>query len=916
MTRNASFAVFLKVILFVSIFLFQTLVFVEPSESALAKPSMVAPGTSFTCVLLTDRTVECWGSNTNGQLGNGTTTDSLDPVKVSGLVDAVSIAAGADHACALLLSGELKCWGANDFGQLGDGSGVDQSTPVSVFNARGTMFGSVSLSLKFSCAVDQDRYVWCWGDNRYGQLGVALPFGESKSLTPFEVMGNGGKPKTSALNTCSGSSSILYCWGQQYSKLGVRSIPSCLQTPNICESIPTRVWVDEPVYGLGSGSSGRGICALLSGGRVSCWTIGTGTPRIVDGLSGVVALSQGYGGHVCAILANQSVSCWGLNSSGQVGDGTYQDRSTPFNHSSLGKVTSISSGHSNTCAIFENSSVKCWGANQGGQLGYSTILPNAPSPADVTAYAAASFDKTGFPAISGSSVVGGVLSVDTGTWDSGVSFSYQWLRNGQPIAQANGPTYILQAEDLYSQVGVQVTGSKFGYQPVMQSSSSISVAVGTLTKIGNASINGSPVVGGVLIVNPDSWDSGVTFSYQWLRNGQPILSGNLRYYLIQASDSGSFITVKTIASKPGYENHEVISEVQVALRVYGKTGLPVVSGSPVVGGVLNASTGVWDAGVGFSYQWLRNGQPIANANGATYMLKAADVNSNVNVSVTGSKSGYQPATESSSAVSIASGTLTRIGSVSIFGSPVVGGVLNASTGVWDAGVGFSYQWLRNGQPIFGATLKHLKLSPLDWGQTIQVQVLAHKPGFGDKLTTSQQVVVENLEWRVSLDGDLQVGQQIWVNASVRSNIYTHTYQWFVGSLEKLGQNSRSYVPIPEDVGLGISVRACINYSGFQILCKIVQSGETIPKMTFKRSFVVISGSTRSGKTLEGQVMGVPAGTAYSYQWHRDGVAISGANSKFYIVRNEDKNSKIAVQVTISKEGFESVSIEAKPKLIG
>ena len=87
-------------------------------------------------------------------------------------------------------------------------------------------------------------------------------------------------------------------------------------------------------------------------------------------------------------------------------------------------------------------------------------------------------------------------------------------------------------------------------------------------------------------------------------------------------------------------------------------------------------------------------------------------------------------------------------------------------------------------------------------------------------------------------------------------------------------------------------------------------------MTFKRAFVAISGITRLGKTLESLVLGVPVGTDLRYQWYRDGVAISGADSKFYTVTSVDRNARLDVKVTISKQGFESLLLESKSKLIG
>ena len=76
--------------------------------------------------------MKCWGYNNYGELGNGTITDSLVPVAVSGVTPATAITAGGFHSCALLSGGTVKCWGYNSYGQLGDGTTTDSSLPGAV----------------------------------------------------------------------------------------------------------------------------------------------------------------------------------------------------------------------------------------------------------------------------------------------------------------------------------------------------------------------------------------------------------------------------------------------------------------------------------------------------------------------------------------------------------------------------------------------------------------------------------------------------------------------------------------------------------------------------------------------------------------------------------------------------------------
>ena len=133
----------------------------------------ITAGDYHTCAILDDGSVSCWGYNSYGQLGDGTTTQRTTPTQTSSLGTdrtAVAITAGDYHTCAILDDGSVSCWGYNDYGQLGDGTTTDRNTPTQT-SSLGTDRTAVAISAGryHTCAILDDGSVSCWGYNNYGQ---------------------------------------------------------------------------------------------------------------------------------------------------------------------------------------------------------------------------------------------------------------------------------------------------------------------------------------------------------------------------------------------------------------------------------------------------------------------------------------------------------------------------------------------------------------------------------------------------------------------------------------------------------------------------------------------------------------------------------------------------------------------------
>jgi alpha-tubulin suppressor-like RCC1 family protein len=145
----------------------------------------VATGNLHACALLAGGSVQCWGSNVSGQLGEPTyqATYEWSPAPaVPGLGTAVAISAGNVHTCALISNGTVQCWGDNGYGELGNGTTTSSSSPVTVVGLQSVT--QVSAGGDFTCALTSNGFVYCWGDNSEGEMGIG-----ATSQTPQSTPG-------------------------------------------------------------------------------------------------------------------------------------------------------------------------------------------------------------------------------------------------------------------------------------------------------------------------------------------------------------------------------------------------------------------------------------------------------------------------------------------------------------------------------------------------------------------------------------------------------------------------------------------------------------------------------------------------------------------------------------------------------
>ncbi|KAF8058356.1 UVR8 [Scenedesmus sp. PABB004] len=370
----------------------------------------VAAGAGYTCALLNDTSVRCFGVNDVGQLGDGTTTSRPSPVAVTWpggapLTGVAQIAAGQYHTCAMLANGTAACWGVNWYGELGDGTSTTSGHPMLVRLTQGgaplTGVAQIAAGQYHTCAKLDNGTAACWGRNAYGELGDGASSTVTERRSPGTVTQSlGGAPLTGVAGITAGefhtcatlNNGTAACWGaNNKGQLGDGTVAD--------SDVPVAVtWPGgAPLTNVAQIAAGQyHTCATLANGTAACWgwnaygQLGDGTsgtnrlsPMAVANLTGVTLITAGS--QSTCVLASGEVACFGVNSYGQLGVGVNAGNAnanrTPLMVPGLNGTAGITAGDVHTCAWWTGGAAVCFGSNAYGQLGRGTVNATAnPTP--------------------------------------------------------------------------------------------------------------------------------------------------------------------------------------------------------------------------------------------------------------------------------------------------------------------------------------------------------------------------------------------------------------------------------------------------------------------------------------------------------------------------------------------------------
>lgn len=355
----------------------------------------VAMGYQHTCARLNTGAIKCWGGNSYGSLGIGSTTSVTTPTIVSPGTNFTSLTAGSHSSCAITNGNTVKCWGYNGYGELGDGTYTQRTSPITVDS--GVSYKKVNLGGSenggyTTCGITSTDDLKCWGDNNYGQFGDGTT---NPSLTPVAVHA-GTKYKDLSIGglfACAiTSTDSLQCWGTNWNgELGDGTYND--------STVPLNIDVGTTYAVVSAG--GYHACAITKTGILKCWgygaALGTGdtndrlTPAIIDPGTSYSWISAGEMG-ACGVTTAGVLKCWGKNNFGQIGSpdvlvSSTANQKTPlvidpgtlYSKVSMQKSWAGGSSIIHTCGITVGGSLNCWGDNSYGQLSivdYS-LLPQA-----------------------------------------------------------------------------------------------------------------------------------------------------------------------------------------------------------------------------------------------------------------------------------------------------------------------------------------------------------------------------------------------------------------------------------------------------------------------------------------------------------------------------------------------------------
>jgi hypothetical protein len=516
-----------------------------------------------------------------------------------------------------------------------------------------------------------------------------------------------------------------------------------------------------------------------------------------------------------------------------------------------------------------------------------------------------------------------ILECDGGTWEGTTGdFTFQWLRNGTPIPGATEVAYRIRTEDQGHSLSCVVTEPAQGLEPAVEAESFNSVQIPgeaheELRNISPPHVSGGESVGAVLSCSEGSWNESRQLSYQWRRDGASINGATNSEYLVTSEDEGHALSCSVTATHIG-EKVERGSDnsVRIPAAKLENHKPPKITGLPEVGHKLTCSPGEWSGSPSFSYQWLREGTPIAT--GYEYTVEPADQLQKLVCKVFAETTSGERNNASSAAVSVSGGAPKNVtppvASVKGAGKVEVGATLVCDKGTWSGAPTptYEYQWVRDGNESLGprTSVYEYTVKPADGGHTLACAVFAtNEPSKG---TVEEGTAISNTLGVPKGDGANKPASEEPPSVSLNGQTLTcrpgtwnppaekFAYQWLRDSVAIGGSAAQQplYTVTAPDEGHSLSCAVtAANEEGATTVTS--SNAATIPgSPPFNEVPPHVSGVARIGETLvclRGEWRGAPDPT-YTFQWWRGGTEEVAAGASYQVAK-EDRGYPLSCTVT-------------------